>query len=171
MNIKLQLLKKEEIDLFHKEEERAFNVHACYFPDGIVPGAAEDDRDEYELSMIIDNPKFTILSIKDGEQFIGGAIVENKGNRVRDINIFFLIVEYQSKGAGKTVLDMVEAYFPDTEVFNLITPSQVMRNIVFYVNKCGYHIVKVVGFDPVLNTADYIFKKRNPYFGGKRNDT
>ena len=171
MNIKLQLIKREEIDLFSKEEERAFNVHTRYFPDGVVPGAAEDDRDEYELSMIIDNPKFTILSIKDCEQFIGGAIVEDKGNRVRDIDIFFLTVEYQGQGIGKTVLDMVEAYFPDTEVFNLITPSQVIRNIVFYVNKCGYHIVKVVGFDPVSNTADYVFKKRNSHFGGKRNDT
>lgn len=55
---------------------------------------------------------------------------------------------------------MVEDYFPDTRVFRLITPSQVIRNTVFYVNKCGYRIVKVVDFDKEANTADYVFEKR-----------
>ena len=171
MNINLQPLKKEEIDLFNREDERAFNVHARYFPDGLIPGAAEGDRDEYELSKIIEEPKFTILSIKDGEKFIGGAIVEDMGKGVREIVIFFLIVEYQSKGVGKAALDMVEAYFPEAEVFHLITPSQVIRNTVFYVNKCGYHIVKVVGFDPVSNTADYVFEKKKLILEVKRIDT
>ena len=79
MNLNLQPLKKEEIDLFNREDERAFNVHARYFPNGPIPGAADDDRDEYELCKIIDDPKFTILSIKDGEKFIGGAIIKDMG--------------------------------------------------------------------------------------------
>ena len=51
MNLNLQPLKKEEIDLFNREDERAFNVHARYFPNGPIPGAADDDRDEYELCL------------------------------------------------------------------------------------------------------------------------
>ena len=70
----------------------------------------------------------------------------------KDISIFFLIVEYQGKGIGKTALEMVEAYFPDARVFRLITPSQVVRNVVFYVNKCGYRIVKVIDFNKEVNT-------------------
>ena len=170
MKLNLQLLKKDEFDLFNKEDEKAFKVHARYFPDGIVPGAEEDDRDEYELKKIIDDPKFTVLSIRDGESFIGGAIVEDMGNHISTIDIFFLTVEYQSKGIGKTALDLVESYFPDTEVFRLITPSQVVRNTVFYVNKCGYRVVEVVDFDREQNTADYVFEKKNPYYGGKKND-
>ena len=171
MNLNLQPLKKEEIDLFNREDERAFNVHARYFPNGPIPGAADDDRDEYELCKIIDDPIFTILSIKDGEKFIGGAIIKDMGKGVREIGIFFLIVEYQSKGIGKTALDMVEAYFPDTEIFHLITPSQVIRNTVFYINKCGYHIVKVMEFNPTSNTADYVFEKKKQILEVKRNDT
>ena len=49
MHLEIQPLKKEEADLFSKADEEAFNVHARYFPDGIVPGAAEDDRGEYDL--------------------------------------------------------------------------------------------------------------------------
>ena len=60
----------------------------------------------------------------------------------------------------KEALALVEAYFPDTKLFRLITPSNVVRNTVFYVNKCGYRIVKVVGFDREANTADYVFEKQ-----------
>jgi GNAT superfamily N-acetyltransferase len=160
MNLSIQRLKKEEVDVFNKADEAAFNVHARYFPEGIVPGAAENDRDEYNLSKIMDDPKFTVLSIKDDGRFVGGAVVEDMGKHVREIAIFFLIVEYQSRGIGKTALDMVEAYFPDTRIFRLITPSNVVRNVVFYVNKCGYRIIKAVDYDREANTADYVFEKR-----------
>ena len=160
MHLEVQPLKKEEVDLFNKADEAAFNVHARYFPDGIVPGAAEDDRGEYDLKKVMDDPKYTVLSIKDDGRFVGGAIVEETGKNSREIEIFFLIVEYQSKGIGKEALALVEDYFPDTKVFLLITPSNVVRNTVFYVNKCGYRIVKVVGFDREANTADYVFEKR-----------
>ena len=99
------------------------------------------------------------------------AIIKDMGKGVREIGIFFLIVEYQSKGIGKTALDMVEAYFPDTEIFHLITPSQAIRNTVFYINKCGYHIVKVMEFNPTSNTADYVFEKKKQILEVKRNDT
>lgn len=160
MNLKIQPTKREEFDLFSKADEDAFNVHSRYFPNGIVPGAAESEREEYELSVIADKPEFAVLSIYDDEKFIGGAIVEDMGNHVSEIHIFFLTVEYQSRGIGRLALDAVEAYFPNTEIFRLITPSQVVRNAVFYVNKCGYKIVEVVDFDREANTADYVFEKR-----------
>ena len=121
MNLNLQPLKKEEIDLFNREDERAFNVHARYFPNGPIPGAADDDRDEYELCKIIET-QIHNLSIKDGENSLEGASIKEYGKRCSGNWNFFLIVEYQSKGIGKTALDMVEAYFPDTEIFHLITP-------------------------------------------------
>ena len=160
MHLEVQPLKKEEVDLFNKADEAAFNVHARYFPDGIVPGAAEDDRGEYDLKKVMDDPKYTVLSIKDDGRFVGGAIVEEMGKNSREIEIFFLIVEYQSKGIGKEALALVEGYFPDTKVFRLITPSNVVRNVVFYVNKCGYRVVKVVGYDRETNMGDYVFEKR-----------
>lgn len=160
MHLEIQPLTKEEVDLFNKADEAAFNVHARYFPDGIVPGAAEDDRGEYDLKKVMDDPRYTVLSIKDNGRFVGGAIVQETGKHSREIEIFFLIVEYQSKGIGKEALVLVESYFPDTKVFRLITPSNVVRNTVFYVNKCGYRIVKVVDFDRKTNTADYVFEKR-----------
>ncbi len=160
MNLQLKLLTKDEVDLFNKADEAAFNVHARYFPDGVVPGAAEDDRGEYDLRTIMDAPDYTVLAIYDDDKYVGGAIVRDMGKHVREIEIFYLIVEYQSQGIGKNALQMVEDYFPDTRIFRLITPSNVVRNVVFYVNKCGYRIVKVVDYDRESNTGDYVFEKR-----------
>lgn len=160
MNLSLKLLTKDEIDLFNKANDEAFNVHSRYFPDGNVHGADEDGDEELNLEKIIDEPMFTVLSIRDDDKFIGGAIVEDKKNGYGEIHIFFLTVEYQSRGIGRFALEMVENYFPDVKVFQVVTPSQVVRNVVFYVNKCEYKIVRVVGFDREKNTADYVFEKR-----------
>ena len=67
MNLQLRLLTKEEVDLFNKADEEAFNVHDRYFPDGIVPGAAEDDHGEYDLRKVIiplDARRLIVLSVR-----------------------------------------------------------------------------------------------------------
>lgn len=79
MNLRLKLLDKSEIPLFNRSEEEAFSVHDKYFSDGIEPGAEYDDREEHDLNTIIDDPMFTVLAIYDGDTFVGGAIVEEKG--------------------------------------------------------------------------------------------
>ncbi len=69
-------------------------------------------------------------------------------------------LRYRTFLFGLIPVALVEDYFPDTKVYRLIIPSNVVRNTVFYVNKCGYRIVKVVGFDRETNMADYVFEKR-----------
>ena len=54
---------------------------------------------------------------------------------------------------------MVEATFPDTKVWRLVTPTQVLRNSVFYVNKCGYKIVRVEDFDKRTEHGMFVFEK------------
>lgn len=159
MKLKIELLKKEEIELFNRTHDAAFDVQAKYFKDGVLPGPKEDD-DEYDLNVFIDKTDYTVLAIYDDHTFIGGAIVQSLKNQEYEIFEFFIAIEYQSKGIGKQALELVESYFGDAKVFRLITPSQVIRNTVFYVNKCGYHIVKVIDFDKEENCADYVFEKR-----------
>ena len=158
MNLKIEILKTEEIELFERTRDSAFEVHAKYFKDGILPGPAEDDK-EFDLNVLIDKSDYTVLSIYDGQTFIGGATVQALDNQVYEIFEFFIAVEYQNKGIGKNALELVENYFENARIFRLITPSQVVRNAVFYVNKCGYHIVKVVDFNKEDNCADYVFEK------------
>ena len=159
MNLRIALLGKEETKLFKQIHDLAFEVQAKYFKDGVLPGFDEDDK-EFDLSNLIKNPNFTVLGIYNDQTLIGGATIQTMGEQAYEIYEFFIAVEYQNKGIGKVALELVENYFNDAKIFRLITPSQVVRNTVFYVNKCGYQIVKVIDFNKEENCADYVFEKR-----------
>ena len=47
-----------------------------------------------------------------------------------------------SKGIGYAAWQEVERLYPDTKVWETCTPYFETRNIHFYVNKCGFHIVE-----------------------------
>ena len=48
----------------------------------------------------------------------------------------------QSNGIGTNIWRALETLYPDTEVWETCTPYFEKRNIHFYVNVCGFHIVQ-----------------------------
>ena len=63
--------------------------------------------------------------------------------RLRSIRcIFCLSARIASRGIGQTVWRMIEEKYPETKVWETHTPYFEKRNIHFYVNKCGFHIVE-----------------------------
>ena len=56
----------------------------------------------------------------------------------------FLYVKYgtQSLGIGKRMWDEIEKLHSQTKVWETCTPYFEKRNVHFYVNKCGFHIVE-----------------------------
>ena len=76
-------------------------------------------------------------------EIVGGAVVvideETQHN-----HLDFLYVKYgtQSKGIGKKMWDEIERLHPQTKVWETCTPYFEKRNIHFYVNRCGFHIVE-----------------------------
>ena len=106
-------------------------------------------------------------AVVDGE-LIGGAIVcidENTQNNHLD----FLYVKYgnQSKGIGKKIWNAIEQLYPDTAIWHTCTPYFEKRNIHFYVNQCGFHIVEFFNkFHPDPNTPDETNDVEYDYFDG-----
>ena len=49
---------------------------------------------------------------------------------------------YSSRGIGQAAWREVERLYPETRVWETCTPYFETRNIHFYVNKCGFHIVE-----------------------------
>lgn len=49
----------------------------------------------------------------------------------------------ENKGIGKLVWDFVEHEFSDTEVWKTETPFFSRRNHNFYINKCGFYVVRI----------------------------
>ena len=93
-------------------------------------------------SSIDDEQCETYRILLDGER-VGGVILKiNKETHHNHLEILFVSPEAHSKGIGYGAWQAVEALHPETRIWKTCTPCFEKRNIHFYVNKCGFHIVE-----------------------------
>lgn len=75
--------------------------------------------------------------------------------------IILHLAQIPGKGFWETSTENGGGYIPgNTQIWRLETPTQVLRNSVFYVNKCGYKIVRVAEFDKQKEHGMSVFEKR-----------
>lgn len=80
--------------------------------------------------------------VVDGKR-IGGVILQiDEQTQKNEVVFLYILAEAHGKGLGVKAWQAVEAAFPKTKVWELYTPYFEKRNIHFYVNKCGFHIVE-----------------------------
>ncbi len=79
----------------------------------------------------------------DNDELVGGIIVtiDEKTNH-NHLDFLFVKVGVQSKGIGQTIWKEIEELYPNTKVWETCTPYFDKRNIHFYVNRLGFHIVE-----------------------------
>lgn len=74
---------------------------------------------------------------------VGGVVLRiNNETHHNALDWFFLSPEHSGGGIGFSTWRAIEAKYPTTKVWELVTPYFEKRNIHFYVNKCGFHIVE-----------------------------
>lgn len=84
----------------------------------------------------------TYRILLDGEK-VGGVILKiDRETHHNELLILFVAPEAHSMGIGYGAWQAVEALHPETVVWETCTPYFEKRNIHFYVNKCGFHIVE-----------------------------
>lgn len=158
--ITLKRSKKDELTHLEHIEEAAFAVNSRYFENGVLPPFSEEERTACTLAALFERDDAAVFSIYADNERVGGAVVQSLTHDEREIVLFFLAPSCQGKGVGQRALNALEAEFPETKVWRLITPTQVLRNAVFYVNKCGYHIVQIDAYDKEKESGMFIFEKR-----------
>ena len=77
----------------------------------------------------------------DGDKKVGGIIINLKDD-FGELEIFFVIPNSESKGVGQAAWKEVERLHPEIKIWETVTPYFEQRNIHFYVNKLGFHIVE-----------------------------
>ena len=83
------------------------------------------------------------FNISLNNEIVGGvAIAINEKTLHNSLELFFIKENYQSKGIGLSVWKAVEKKYPNTKVWETVTPYFEKRNIHFYVNRCGFKIVE-----------------------------
>lgn len=163
-DLKIRLLPLEEADKeqFILDNQEAFNYGALE-EFGIRNDNFEEDgqiisRDTIEKS-ITEGETYHIII--DNEK-VGGAIIKVDGKH-GELLILFVSPKIHSKGIGYATWLEIEKLHPEVKVWETITPYFEKRNIHFYVNRCGFHIVE---FYNKYNPEPHDKNNENPYEDG-----
>ena len=139
VRISVMPMKTEDIPEFKREMQKAFQsgYEAEYGSSQLII-LPEKDIDE----SLNGKNAFAWKAVRNGE-LIGGAVVcINAVTQVNEPELFFVKCDCQSHGAGQTIWHVIEKQYPDTKIWKTCTPYFEKRNIHFYVNRCGFHIVE-----------------------------
>ncbi len=134
-------LDEDDRDRFVRDNQEAFNYGA------LEEFGRRDDHFEEDGEII---SRQTIeCSIDEGEAYrimrggekVGGAVIRVDGER-GDLDLLFVSPEVHGKGIGYAAWREIERLHPEVKVWETVTPYFEKRNIHFYVNRCGFHIVE-----------------------------
>ena len=78
--------------------------------------------------------------IQDGRP-VGGVVIKVEGER-GNLELLFVSPKVHGKGIGYAAWCAVEKLHPEVKIWETVTPYFEKRNIHFYVNRCGFHIVE-----------------------------
>ena len=81
--------------------------------------------------------------IREDGRIAGGLVLKiDEKTQHNHLDLLFVSPQAHSKGIGTAAWKEVERLYPETKVWETCTPYFETRNIHFYVNKCGFHIVE-----------------------------
>ena len=78
--------------------------------------------------------------VQDGRS-VGGVVIRVEGEH-GDLDLLFVSPTTHSKGIGYAAWRAIEQMHPEVKIWETVTPYFEKRNIHFYVNRCGFHIVE-----------------------------
>ena len=142
-NIALTKLTRDDREQFILGNQRAFKFGA------MEEFGRRDDHFEEDGEIIsrktiehsIDNG--IAYRIREDGRIVGGLVLKiNEKTQHNELELLFVNPEAHSKGIGYAAWREVEHLYPETKVWETCTPYFEERNIHFYVNKCGFHIVE-----------------------------
>lgn len=139
--VKLIPLQADDKENFIRDNQEAFNYGALQ-EFGLRDNHFEEDgqiisRETIEKSIEHGQAYRIIYENKK----VGGLVVKVDGER-GELELFFIAPEFHSKGIGYNAWCEVEKLFPEVKIWETVTPYFEKRNIHFYVNRCGFHIVE-----------------------------
>ncbi len=94
---------------------------------------------------------------KDGVP-IGAMALWINENKEHYLGNIFLDPDYQGNGIGTIVWKYVEHKYPDAVKWETETAAFSRRNHVFYVNKCGFRIIRITDYADIM-TSSYQMEK------------
>lgn len=139
LRITLELAGEDEFEDLKKKIQEAFG-EAVVKEFGQQDGPIPDDED---IDEAFHAPDAVVYHLVESGHRIGGAVLSiHTETQHNSLDFFFVSPEYQNKGFGCAAWKAIEEKYPDTKIWQTVTPYFEKRNIHFYVNCCGFKIVE-----------------------------
>lgn len=163
-DVVLAQLTSDDREQFILDNQEAFNYGA------MVECGLRDNHFEEDGEII--SRKTIEHSIESGEAYrivldgkkVGGVVVkvyDKKG----ELDLLFVSPHIHSKGIGYAAWCEIEKMYPKVKIWETVTPYFEQRNIHFYVNRCGFHIVEFFNkHHPDPNETDSIDEEVDEQF-------
>ena len=141
--ITLTLLTPDDREQFIRDNQRAFKYGAME-EFGCRDDHFEEDGEIISRKTIEDSIDGGVAyRIRENGVPVGGVVLKiDEETQHNHLDLLFVTPDAHSKGIGFAAWQAVERLYPETRVWETCTPYFETRNIHFYVNKCGFHIVE-----------------------------
>lgn len=137
--ITLDLAQDGDLPRFRTALQDAFAIAVANTFGSTDEGPIPSDED---VAASFAAPNAVVHRILEDGQWVGGAVVSiDRETRHNALDLFYIKKGELGRGIGRRAWRAIEAAYPDTEVWTTHTPYFEKRNIHFYVNVCGFHIV------------------------------
>lgn len=165
MTVELVKLQENEKERFIKEIQAAFKK-------GYVDEYGETDEEiiprEDVVNSFNEEGAESYNIVYNGE-IVGGTVLKIcPETNINELLLIYIRVDCHSKGLGLAAWKSIEKLHPETKIWETVTPYFEKRNIHFYVNKCGFHIVEFYNpynkdphfadEDTTIQGGDYFFR-------------
>lgn len=138
--VTLDLAAETDLPRFRKDLQEAFAIAVVGTFGSVDDGPIPPDED---VAASFTAPNAVVHRILEDGRWVGGAVVSIDGRTQRNaLDFFFVRADELGRGIGRKAWAAIEAAYPDTKVWTTHTPYFEKRNIHFYVNVCGFHIVE-----------------------------
>lgn len=129
-----------EFPAFKRDLQAAFALAVVEEMGCLAEGPIPSDAD---LDRSLNDPSAIVLHILHDDRRVGGVVVTiDRATQANSLDLLFVAVGSHGNGLGKATWLAIEEMFPDTRSWETLTPCFEKRNIHFYVNVCGFHIVE-----------------------------
>lgn len=135
--------------------EKSFAASMDDFPD--TYGAHHDPEDLPSIDGILEKTEETPLVFYQDNKMVGGAVLTIKEDNNNILSLLFVDSDSLDRGIGYRAWLEIEKRYPQTKTWTTITPPVLMRNVYFYVNKCGFQMIRVD--DPKSDEPMFVFQK------------
>jgi len=139
-HVTLDIAEREDWPRFREDLQAAFAVAVAETFGPVDEGPIPSDED---VTAAFTAPNAVVHRILEDGRGVGGAVVSIDAETQRNaLDFFYVRADCLGRGIGRKAWRAIEATYPDTLVWTTHTPYFEKRNIHFYVNVCGFHIVE-----------------------------